>query len=147
MMRFYGDFEGYWDILREFEEPEETLMDSEVIFADYERGQLEGEAMVVFLRDDSPLGNEPRLYCVHASHCSCRGLEGQWEPEETTIKALVFTMLRGEGVCWMSFYYHRIRDDLFGDLCARFPDEFPVAICEVMQMPEDLRLGFPLGDP
>jgi hypothetical protein len=25
---------------------------------------------------------------VNGSHCSCHGLEGQWEPEETSMKAL-----------------------------------------------------------
>lgn len=25
---------------------------------------------------------------MNAGHCSCHGLEGQWEPEETTVVAL-----------------------------------------------------------
>ena len=28
------------------------------------------------------------LFEVHASHCSCYDLEGQWEPEETTREAI-----------------------------------------------------------
>lgn len=40
-----------------------------------------GSAVVIFRRDD-------KLFEVHGSHCSCMGLEEQWEPEETTIEAL-----------------------------------------------------------
>lgn len=40
-----------------------------------------GEAFVLFVEDN-------RLYEVHGSHCSCYGLEGQWEPEETLLEAL-----------------------------------------------------------
>lgn len=29
-----------------------------------------------------------KLFENHASHCSCYGFEGQWEPEETTLKYL-----------------------------------------------------------
>ena len=30
-----------------------------------------------------------RMYEVHGSHCSCNGFEGQWEPEETTVEAIL----------------------------------------------------------
>lgn len=53
----------------------------QVIVADYEQGGYEGDAFVLFMRDG-------KLYEVHGSHCSCYGLEGQWEPEETTVGSL-----------------------------------------------------------
>lgn len=37
-----------------------------------------------------------KLYEVNGGHCSCYGLEGQWEPEETTVAALRYRMTRGE---------------------------------------------------
>lgn len=37
--------------------------------------------MVVYRRDG-------KLYEVHGNHCSCYGLEGQWEPEEATVESL-----------------------------------------------------------
>ena len=47
-----------------------------------------GDAVVLFERDG-------KLWRVDASHCSCMGLEGQWEPEETTIEALEHTLEKG----------------------------------------------------
>lgn len=34
------------------------------------------------------LRKDGKLYENHASHCSCYGFEGQWEPEEVTKEAL-----------------------------------------------------------
>jgi hypothetical protein len=52
-----------------------------VLLASYGTPSHEGYAFVLFERDG-------KLYEVHGSHCSCYGLEGQWEPEETTVEAL-----------------------------------------------------------
>lgn len=52
-----------------------------VLLASYGTPIYEGYAFVLFERDG-------KLYEVNGSHCSCYGLEGQWEPEETTIEAL-----------------------------------------------------------
>lgn len=41
----------------------------------------DGSAFVLLERDG-------KLYEVNGSHCSCYGLEGQFEPEKTSIKAL-----------------------------------------------------------
>lgn len=35
------------------------------------------------------------LYEVNGSHCSCYGLEGQWEEEETTVEALAYRLTNG----------------------------------------------------
>jgi hypothetical protein len=61
--------------------PEQVVVDEEVLFASYEDEHWEGIAFVLFERDG-------KLYEVNASHCSCHGLEGQWEPEETSWVAL-----------------------------------------------------------
>lgn len=55
--------------------------DCEFIFAAYDQGNYEGEALVLFRSGD-------KLFEVNGGHCSCCGLEGQWEPEETTVAAL-----------------------------------------------------------
>ncbi|GAB3763664.1 hypothetical protein GCM10028796_17570 [Ramlibacter monticola] len=54
---------------------------AEILLASYGTPSYEGYAFVLFRRDG-------KLYEVNGSHCSCYGLEGQWEPEETTIEAL-----------------------------------------------------------
>jgi hypothetical protein len=51
----------------------------EILYASY--GGYEGWAFVLFKR-------KGKLYEVTGSHCSCYGLEGQWEPEETSWAAL-----------------------------------------------------------
>ena len=68
------------------ERPE--FQDIEVLFASYEYAGYEGDAFVLFRKDG-------KLYEVNGSHCSCYGLEGQWEPEETTIEALEHRLKEG----------------------------------------------------
>lgn len=46
----------------------------EVIYARYEHGGYEGHAIIIFKRGD-------QWFCVFGAHCSCYGLEGQWEEE------------------------------------------------------------------
>lgn len=77
---------GHWDDEQgKYVEPdnpaEEFVKDSEVLFASYEYEDYSGKAFVIFERDG-------KLFEVHGGHCSCNGLEGQFEPEETTWEAL-----------------------------------------------------------
>lgn len=65
----------------EFEKPS-ALDGAEVIVAIYDLGSYEGDAFVLFRKDG-------KLFEVNAGHCSCYGLEGQWEPEETTKEELL----------------------------------------------------------
>lgn len=76
--RFSGTFDPYYK-----EEPgpkiteDRILKDlegAEVFFASYDYQDYDGHALVVFRRDRE-------LYMVEGSHCSCLGLEGQWEPQ------------------------------------------------------------------
>ncbi len=78
-MSVYHDlFEGWEDVQREFgmKEPE-----PEVLFAAYEDDSYSGEALVVFKRGG-------KLWTVHGSHCSCYGLEEQWDAEQATPQQL-----------------------------------------------------------
>lgn len=76
---YYNLFMARGDIEREFEC---TLpAGAEILFAWYEDENYTGRAIVVYR-----IGTQ--LYEVHGSHCSCHGLEEQWEPEETTLAAM-----------------------------------------------------------
>jgi len=60
----------------------------EVLLASYSYEDYSGDAFVLFRKGD-------KLYEVNGGHCSCHGLEGQWEPEETTVKALLHRIKDG----------------------------------------------------
>jgi len=71
-----------------FQEDADALQGAFILYATYDIDGYEGSAFVLFERDG-------QLYEVHGSHCSCYGLEGQWEPEETTVDALVHCIKNG----------------------------------------------------
>lgn len=75
-------------MLADFCEEESALDGAEVIVASYTYECYSGEAYVLFRRDG-------KLYEVHASHCSCYGLEDQWSPEETSAEEILFCLDRG----------------------------------------------------
>lgn len=54
----------------------------EIIFASYTYEDYSGSAFVLFRKDG-------KLFEVNGSHCSCYGLEGQWEPSEVFYKELI----------------------------------------------------------
>lgn len=85
---FEGDFEDERDVMREFQIDEKELQGAFILYATYECGGYEGSAFVLFLRDG-------QLYEVNGGHCSCMGLENQWEPEETTADVLVHRIKNG----------------------------------------------------
>jgi hypothetical protein len=87
MTMYYGWFDGQDDVTGNFNIGAEALQDCEVLFAAYD-GDYDGEALVVFRRDGM-------LYEVNGGHCSCYGLEDQWEPEETSIEALRHRVKQG----------------------------------------------------
>lgn len=66
-------------IFQHFDIAEPT--DGTLLFAEYDTGDYEGSAFVLFRLDG-------KLFEVNASHCSCMGLEGQWEPTECTLASL-----------------------------------------------------------
>lgn len=84
---FHGLFKDTSTICRYFGLNACDLEGCNVLFAAYEC-EYEGKALVVFLRDG-------HLYEVNGSHCSCYGLEDQWDEEETTVEALRHRVERG----------------------------------------------------
>lgn len=88
MKTFYEGWDCKEDMARDFNIDLKELDGVEVLFAWYTGWCYEGEAAVVFRKDG-------KLYEVHGSHCSCYGLEGQWEPEETSVEALKYRFENG----------------------------------------------------
>jgi hypothetical protein len=62
--------------------------DINILFASYNCGNWEGEAWVL-------LEKEGKLFEVNAQHCSCYGVEGQWEPEQVSLEELKYRLEKG----------------------------------------------------
>ena len=69
------------DVIREYAAPADALKDATVYLAWYDYGSYDGTSLVIFEKDGV-------LYEVNGSHCSCYGLEDQWEPQKTSWEAL-----------------------------------------------------------
>ncbi len=69
-------------LIRDFDINQAELDGVDILFADYTYEAYNGDAFVVFTK-------EGKIYEVNAGHCSCYGLEGQWNPEETSVDALI----------------------------------------------------------
>ena len=90
---------GNWDSLEQVLEDFATysgndrvppdLEGSKILLAHYDCHEYDGSAFVL------PMGAEGKLYEVNGGHCSCSGLEGQWDPEETSVQALRNRMTYG----------------------------------------------------
>lgn len=73
---------------------EASLGDLEILLSYYSCEGYEGDAFVLFRKDG-------KLYEVNVGHCSCSGLEGQWEPEETTVTSMRHRIEHGNlGTTW-----------------------------------------------
>lgn len=78
---FYGIFGSADDIAYEFGIPRDQLDNINIVVAWYDYEDYDGEAFVLFK-------NGSEFYEVHGGHCSCMGLEDQWEPELSSTEAL-----------------------------------------------------------
>jgi hypothetical protein len=79
---------GEAGMLADFEIEASALMGATVIVASYTYEDYSGDAYVLFERDG-------KLFEVHGGHCSCYGLEGQWEPEEADRDAIIHRITNG----------------------------------------------------
>lgn len=78
------------DIIDAFSSYEEKLdipPPDELLFYAYEHENYEGYALVIFR-------NGPLYYYVYGSHCSCYGLEGQFQPEQFNTKEVFLAFLK-----------------------------------------------------
>ena len=81
IMKYFNGFEDKKAIAEQFEIDISELESCNIVFAAYTCESYEGSALILFEKND-------KLYEVSGSHCSCNGLEGQWQPEETSLEAL-----------------------------------------------------------
>lgn len=59
-----------------------------ILFASYGNANYSGDAWVLYEQNG-------KLYEVNGSHCSCYGLEGQWQGEEVLLKELEHRLVNG----------------------------------------------------
>ena len=93
MAKFFGDWESFEDMARDFNRegysdtppPPVTATEEEVLWATYTYEDYSGIAHVIF-------GKNGELFEVYGSHCSCNGLGGQWEPALVTWKSLALRL-------------------------------------------------------
>ena len=90
-MKYFNNWEKVDDIRKDFldygewengKRLEGFPTDEEILFASYEQGGYDGDSIVLFKRNG-------KFYYNSAGHCSCYGLEGQWEPEEVIPEQLL----------------------------------------------------------
>lgn len=79
---FNGLFDGIDSVVSNFMIDKSALDGVEILYAEYDYEDYSGSAWVLFRKDG-------KLYEVNGGHCSCYGLEDQWEPTLTTVKALL----------------------------------------------------------
>lgn len=82
MSIYLNGFSSFNDVMYEYSVGSDEQEGVTILYADYETGNWEGWSFVLFEKDG-------KLYEVNGSHCSCYGLEGQWEPEEVLIEELL----------------------------------------------------------
>jgi hypothetical protein len=85
---FIENFKDVQDMADNFAVPVETFDGMNILIAWYGYGSYCGASFVLYEKDD-------KLYEVNGSHCSCNGLEQQWEPEETSWEALKWVLEEG----------------------------------------------------
>lgn len=77
---YLNNFDNKTDIENEFQiEPLDSNVN--ILLAYYSYEDYSGDAFVLYEQ-------EGKLYEVNGGHCSCYGLEGQWEPEFVNIEEL-----------------------------------------------------------
>ena len=86
----YGVYPSREDIFTE-------LANAEILIAAYLQRSRDGEAFVLYRKGD-------KMFRVDGGHCSCCGLEGQWEPVETDLKTLAYEVQNGTR--WGRRSYH-----------------------------------------
>jgi hypothetical protein len=85
---YYDMFHDIDDLCAQFEITKDQLEGVRILMAEYTYEDYSGQAYVLFEKDG-------KLYEVNGSHCSCYGLEKQWQPEETDKVALIHRITKG----------------------------------------------------
>ena len=101
------------------------IKDDNVLWATYTYENYSGSAHVIFEKNGE-------LFEVYGSHCSCNGLEGQWEPAAVTWKALALR-LKGLDTKEEDISYD---SDSYGSPFYHQPLEARKAFCELVSSKE-----------
>lgn len=91
-MSYIENFKDNADVIKEYAAPADALDGATVYLAWYGYGSYCGESLVIFEKDK-------QLYEVNGSHCSCHGLEDQWQPETTSWEALALRSYEEHSSC------------------------------------------------
>lgn len=83
---FLNDWKNLNDLENDFQIKIPTS--EHVLFASYTYENYSGNAFVLLEKDGD-------LYEVNGSHCSCYGLEDQWEPQITSMVELEYRLTKG----------------------------------------------------
>lgn len=92
---YLENFTSVNDVFNQFNVSSDDQIGVEILIAVYNEGNYEGSAWVLFRK-------EGKLYEVSASHCSCHGLEDQFDAEETDGEALQHRLNKGTYFKWYS---------------------------------------------
>lgn len=85
---FLGDWDSIEDVIRDFSITKADVEDYTVIVAGYSYEDYSGDAFVLLERDG-------KYFEASGGHCSCYGLEGQWDLEESAELALKYRVDNG----------------------------------------------------
>lgn len=78
-----ASFEGAYNTSKLTQEQKDKYAHVDVLLASYGCESYTGDAFVLFRNN-----KDGQLYENHGSHCSCYGLEDQWDEESTSIESL-----------------------------------------------------------
>lgn len=90
MGKYYGIFTCRKDVEKEFQV--ELPEDLEILYAHYDYEDYSGAAFVLCKQNGI-------LYDVYGSHCSCYGLEDQWDIKPTSVDFLLSQIEKGYYTC------------------------------------------------
>lgn len=85
---FLNDFDSKESVVSNFEISDELSALINILFASYGYESYSGSAFVLFEK-------EGKLYEAYGSHCSCVGLEGQFDFEEVNLTELENRLTKG----------------------------------------------------
>jgi hypothetical protein len=85
---YLNDFSEKKDVVSNFEINLALANTINILFASYGYENYSGDAFVLFEK-------EGKLYEVNGSHCSCYGLEDQFDFEETSLEAIEMRLVKG----------------------------------------------------
>lgn len=75
---YAGDFANRADVFGSFAKADDS--DIQLLYTSYEYEDYSGYAVVIYYRKSTK-----KYYEAYGSHCSCYGLEGQWDGDEEIV--------------------------------------------------------------